>query len=166
MNSIFHRVSIRKYQQCAVPDKLLTLLLRAAMAAPSAGNQQPWEFCVVRNRETLDQLAACSPYAKPLLGAPLGIVILSREDGLRFPEYWEQDLGACTQNLLLEAEHLGLGAVWMGIAPLQDRMEKVSAVLGCKGLKPFALVAVGYPDPAFKQLKHDRYDPARVRYVD
>ena len=65
MNSIFHRVSIRKYQQCAVPDKLLTLLLRAAMAAPSAGNQQPWEFCVVRNREMLDQLAACSPYAKP-----------------------------------------------------------------------------------------------------
>ena len=85
---------------------------------------------------------------------------------MRFRVYWEQDLGACTQNLLLEAEHLGLGAVWMGIAPLQDRMEKVSAVLDCKGLKPFALVAVGYSDPAFKQPKHDRYDPARVRYVD
>ena len=147
MKEIFDRVSVRKYTVQPVEAEKVEKLLRAAMAAPSAGNQQPWEFCVVRNRETLDQLAACSPYAKPLLGAPLGIVILSREEGLRFPEYWEQDLGACTQNLLLEAEHLGLGAV-------------------CKGLKPFALVAVGYPDPAFKQPKHDRYDPARVRYVD
>ena len=166
MKEIFDRVSVRKYAVQPIEAEKVEKLLRAAMAAPSAGNQQPWEFCVVRNRETLDQLAACSPYAKPLLGAPLGIVILSREEGLRFPEYWEQDLGACTQNLLLEAEHLGLGAVWMGIAPLQDSMEKVSALLDCKGLKPFALVAVGYPDPAFKQPKHDRYDPARVRYVD
>ena len=150
MKEIFDRVSVRKYTVQPVEAEKVEKLLRAAMAAPSAGNQQPWEFCIVRNRETLDQLAACSPYAKPLLGAPLGIVILSREEGLRFPEYWE----------------LGLGAVWMGIAPLQDRMEKVSALLDCKGLKPFALVAVGYPDPAFKQPKHDRYDPARVRYVD
>ena len=80
---------------------------------------------------------------------------------LRFPEYWEQDLGASTQNLLLEAEHLGLGAVWMGIAPLPERMEGVKRVLELGDeYKAFALVAVGYP--AERQPKHDRYDPARV----
>ena len=72
MKEIFDRVSVRKYTVQPVEAEKVEKLLRAAMAAPSAGNQQPWEFCVVRNRETLDQLAACSPYAKPLLGAPLG----------------------------------------------------------------------------------------------
>ena len=161
MKEIFDRVSVRKYENRPVEPEKIEMLLRAAMAAPSAGNQQPWAFCVVRDRAVMDALAATSPYAKPLLGAPLCIAVLCRQNGLRFPEYWEQDLGACTQNLLLEAEHLGLGAVWMGIAPLPERMEGVKRVLQLGDAhKAFALVAVGYP--VERQPRHDRYDPARV----
>lgn len=163
MKEIFSRVTVRKYQEKPVETEKLERLLRAAMAAPSAGNQQPWQFVVVRDRALLDQLAQASPYAKPLLGAPAGIVVLSRTQGLRFPDYWQQDLGASTQNLLLEAEHLGLGAVWMGIAPLEDRMEAVKKTLGLgEDVQAFALVAVGYPQE--KAAPHDRYDPSRVQW--
>ena len=145
MKEIFDRVSVRKYQDRLVEPEKIDKLLRAAMAAPSAGNQQPWAFCVVRDRAVMDALAGTSPYAKPVLGAPLCIAVL------------------CTQNLLLEAEHLGLGAVWMGIAPLPERMEGVGRVLELsEEYKAFALVAVGYP--AERQPRHDRYDPARVQW--
>ena len=163
MKEILERVSVRKYEARPVEREKLEALLRAAMAAPSAGNQQPWEFAVVQDRALLDRLAGASPYAKPLLAAPAGIAVLSRTQGLRFPEYWQQDLGACTQNLLLEAEHQGLGAVWMGIAPLEERMRAVAEILGLgEGLRAFALVAVGYP--AEKAAPHDRFDPSRVQW--
>ena len=117
----------------------------------------------MQDRALLDRLAGASPYAKPLLAAPAGIAVLSRTQGLRFPEYWQQDLGACTQILLLEAEHQGLGAVWMGIAPLEVRMRAVAEILGLgEGLQAFALVAVGYP--AEKAAPHDRFDPSRVQW--
>ena len=156
MKEILERVSVRKYEARPVEREKLEALLRAAMAAPSAGNQQPWEFVVVQERALLDRLA----YG---LAAPAGIAVLSRTQGLRFPEYWQQDLGACTQNLLLEAEHQGLGAVWMGIAPLEERMRAVAEILGLgEGLQAFALVAVGYP--AEKAAPHDRFDPSRVQW--
>lgn len=164
MKEIFERVSVRKYTQQPVETEKIERLLRAAMAAPSAGNQQPWTFCVVRDRALLDELAQASPYAKPLLGAPVGIAVLSKKEGLRFPEYWQQDLGACTQNLLLEAEYLGLGAVWMGIAPLPERMKAVGEILGTNDTaQPFALIAVGYP--AEKAAPHDRWDETRVKWM-
>ena len=93
MKEILERVSVRKYEARPVEREKLEALLRAAMAAPSAGNQQPWEFAVVQDRALLDRLAGASPYAKPLLAAPAGIAVLSRTQGLRFPEYWQQDLG-------------------------------------------------------------------------
>mgnify|MGYP001036725412 CR=1 FL=1 len=164
MKEIFQRVSVRKFTAQEVEADKVELLLRAAMAAPSAGNQQPWTFCVVRDRALLDRLSEASPYAKPLLGAPLCIAVTGLGHGLRFPEYWQQDLGACTQNLLLEAEHLGLGAVWMGIAPLEERMQAVRGVLGLEEeSKPFCLIAVGYP--AERAAGHDRYDPSRVKMM-
>ena len=147
MKEILERVSVRKYEARPVEREKLEALLRAAMAAPSAGNQQPWEFAVVQERALLDRLAGASPYAKPLLAAPAGIAVLSRTQGLRFPEYWQQDLGA----------------VWMGIAPLEERMRAVAEILGLgEGLQAFALVAVGYP--AEKAAPHDRFDPSRVQW--
>ena len=164
MREIFQRVSVRKFTDQEVEAEKVELLLRAAMAAPSAGNQQPWTFCVVRDPELLARLSEVSPYAGPIRGAKVGIAVMGLGQGLRFPEYWEQDLGACTQNLLLEAEHLGLGAVWMGIAPLKDRMGAVRGALGLgEDVKPFCLVAVGYP--AERPARHDRYDPSRVKMM-
>ena len=128
MKEIFHRTSIRKYEKRKVEEDKIKRLLRAAMAAPSAGNQQPWEFYVVTARGKLEQLSQCSPYARMLKEAPLGIVVCCQKD-CRLPDYAQIDCSAAVENLLLEADFLGLGAVWLGIAPLEDRMKAVGEVL-------------------------------------
>lgn len=163
MDSIFHRTSIRKFTDQEVEPEKVEMLMRAAMAAPSAGNQQPWSFYVVTNRETIEKLSGCSPYAGCAKGAPM--VIAGCYGGtLRFPEYAQIDMSACTENLLLEADILGLGTVWLGIAPLQERMEAVKTVLELlEGIECFALIACGYP--AEEKVQQDRYDERRVRWV-
>ena len=161
---VFKRVSVRKFKSDPVPDTLIETLLRAAMAAPSAGNQQPWEFFAVTDPEKIRELAACSPYASCAAGAPLVVVPCYRTEGLRFPEYDVIDLSNATQNLLLEAAQQGLGAVWLAVAPDQARMRNVAAALGtAPGLRPFALVPVGYA--AEDKTQPDRFDPARVHYI-
>ena len=163
MNSIFHRVSIRKYQTKVVEQKKIEQLLRAAMAAPSACNQQPWEFYVVTNKEVIQQLAAASPYAGCAAGASVVFVPCFRHEGIA-PEYFNIDLSAAVENLLLEADAQGLGAVWMGISPSEERMDSVRKVLNIPSeLSPFALVPCGYP--AEERPQQDRYEESRVHYV-
>ncbi|MDO4337111.1 MAG: nitroreductase family protein [Eubacteriales bacterium] len=163
MDAIFHRTSIRKFTEQAVEDSKVKMLLRAAMAAPSAQNQQPWEMYVVKNRNTLNELAECSPYAGMLRRAPLGIVMCCRKD-CRSPEYAQIDCSAATENLLLEADTLGLGAVWIGIAPREERMAAAKKVLGLpEHLYAFCFIACGYPAEQKKQ--QDRYDETRIHYV-
>ena len=165
MNSIFKRVSIRKYEEKAVEAEKIELLLKAAMAAPSACNQQPWEFYVVRNKEMIEKLSHTSPYTKLCVGAPLVLVPCYREEGLRCAQFKEIDLSASVENILLEATELGLGAVWMGVAPIEQLIASVKETLGVKeGLSPFCLIAVGYP--AEERPQQDRYDVNRVHYVD
>ena len=164
-NPIFRRVSVRKFLPDPVPESKVEKLLRAAMAAPSAGNQQPWEFFVVTDAAKIRELAGCSPYSSCAANAPLLVVPCARTQGLRFPEYNYIDLANATENLLLEATHLGLGAVWLACAPDPGRMSRVAAVLGTnETLLPFALVPVGLP--AETKAWTDRYDPDRVHRVD
>lgn len=164
MDSIFHRVSIRKYQERPVEREKIDRLLRAAFAAPSAANQQPWEFYVVTRRETLDALADSSPYAGCLRGAPLAIVPCCRTDCL-LPQFAPIDLSIATEHIWLEADALGLGAVWLGVAPERERMDAVGKILGLpEGLEAFAVVAVGYPAEARSQ--EDRYRPERIHSID
>ena len=164
MKEIFHRTSIRKYEKRQVEKENIELLLRAAMAAPSAGNQQPWEFYVVTDGDKLTALSECSPYAGMLNDAPLGIVVCCQK-GCRLPNYAQIDCSAAVENLLLEADSLGLGAVWLGIAPLEDRMEAVGKVLGIgEDLYVFSMIACGYP--AEEKEQQDRYDETRVHYVE
>ncbi len=163
MNSIFHRTSIRAFEGKEVEMEKITQLLKAAMAAPSAGNQQPWEFFVVKDPQIKAGLAASSPYAGCAAGAPIVIVPCCRAEAV-FPECVPLDLSAATENILLEADELGLGAVWLGIAPLEDRMNAVKKVLGLPdSLVPFALIPVGYPKTVRPQ--QDRYDESRVHIV-
>lgn len=163
MNSIFHRISVRKYQNRDVEQEKIELMLKAAMAAPSACNQQPWEFYVVRDKDVILQLSKASPYATCAKKAPVVFVPCFRSEG-RAPEYFNIDMSAAVENLLLEADALGLGAVWMGISPDQGRMEAVAKVLNLpEELQAFALVPCGYP--AEERPQEDRYDPARVHYV-
>lgn len=164
MSSIFHRVSIRKYTAQPVEKDKIERLLRAAMAAPSACNQQPWEFYVVTAPEMIARLTACSPYAKPCAGAPVVFVPCWRRD-TPVPAYAQIDMSAAVENLLLQADEEGLGAVWMGIAPQEARMADVARALDLPDtLLPFALVSCGYP--AESRPQQDRYDPARVHWVE
>ncbi len=163
MNTIFHRTSIRKYTDQSVEKEKIEQLLRAAMAAPSAGNQQPWEFYVVADKELLCALADCSPYANPLRDAPLGIVVCCRSD-CRMPEYAQIDCSAAIENLLLEADSIGLGAVWLGIAPLTERMEAAGKVLKLpENQYVFSYVACGYPSE--NKVQQERYMEERVHYL-
>lgn len=165
MDVIFNRRSIRRYKKQAVEQEKIDKLLRAAMQAPSAANQQPWEFIVVQNQDTLDKLAGISAYSKMVADAPLALVLLGNEDRMRLHSYWEQDMAAATQNILLEAVHLGLGGVWLGVAPTEDRMELISDIFGLKSkLKPFCVISIGYPEEGYENKFVDRFDPGRVHY--
>lgn len=162
-SGIFHRVSIRKYEDKELEEELVTMLLKAAMAAPSACNQQPWEYYVVTDKKKIEELSQASPYAKVAAGAPLVFVPCYRKTGVA-PDYFEIDMSASVENLLIEADELGLGAVWMGIAPGKERMEAVRRVLDIPtSLEPFALVPCGYPAESRKQ--EDRFEIERVHFV-
>jgi nitroreductase len=163
MKEIFTRTSIRRFTAEPVSAEAIKKLLEAGMQAPSAGNQQPWEFIVVEDAALRASLAATSPYAKPLIQAPLGIVLLLDSSNLRWPECWQQDLSASTQNILLEAVHLGLGAVWLAIADFPDRMAATKALLNLpEHLSVFALLAIGHPGEEKEAVS--RYQEAKVHY--
>ncbi len=164
MNAIFRRVSIRQYESTPVEPEKIDAILRAAMAAPSAGDQRPWEFFVVTDKNMIKKLAACSPYAGCAACAPVVIVPCYRTNGLRFPAFDQIDTSIATQNILLEITEQGLGGVWLAVAPVAERMEKVDALLGIgEKLHAFALVPFGYP--AQNHPQEDRYDEARVHRI-
>ncbi len=165
MNEIFNRRSIRKYKNEPVEKEKIDRLLRAAMQAPSARNQQPWEFIVIDDRETLVELSNVSPYAKMLETAPLAIVLLANEEIMTVPDKWQQDMGAANQNLLLEAVSLDLGAVWLGIAPDVDRVEFIKQLfnLPCN-IKAFSIVSIGYPEEGQANKFTDRFNSSVVKY--
>jgi nitroreductase len=164
MEAIFNRRSIRTYEDKPVEKEKIEKLLRAAMQAPSAANQQPWEFIVVEDKENLKKLSNASPYSKMVANSAVTIVLLSRKEGVAFPPCIPQDMGAAAENLLLEAVQLELGAVWIGIAPVQERMNYITDMFGLpEGIEPFALIPVGYPD-GHKNEFIDRFDATRVHY--
>jgi len=162
LESIFTRRSVRRFSSEAVPDAMVEELLRAAMAAPSAGNEQPWRFVAVTDRDVLSRLASVSPYASSLLSAPLAIVVYGDTRVQRFSGYWVQDCSAATQNLLLAANALGLGGVWLGMHPEREREDGIREICGGEeGMVPFCIVAVGRPEDTVPV--QDRYDPMYVR---
>ena len=163
MDSIYHRVSIRKYQNKPVETEKIQAILRAAMQAPSAANQQPWEFYVVTDREKLAALSQVSPYAGMTADALAAIVSAYRKD-CRIPAYAEIDLSIAMENLWLETDAQGLGGVWLGIAPIGERMEAVEKILDMpESIRAFAIFPFGYPAEERKQ--QDRFDERRIHYV-
>ncbi|MGB4587713.1 MAG: nitroreductase family protein [Clostridiaceae bacterium] len=165
MEAIFTRRSIRKYKNQPVEKEKIDKLLKAAMQAPSAGNQQPWEFIVVQERENLVRLSEASPYSKPVKDAPLAFVLLGNVERMKFPENWQQDMGAATENILLQAVELKLGAVCIGIAPSEDRENFVKKMYSLpENIKPFCIIAIGYPAEGQENKFIDRYDEKRVHY--
>ena len=164
MNPIFTRVSIRKYQDRPVEKEKTLAILRAAMQAPSATNQQPWEFYVVTNKEKLKALSEASPYAGMTKDAPVAIVAAYRKD-CRVPAYAQIDLSIAMENLWLETDAQGLGGVWLGIAPQEEKMKAVEAILNMPDtLRAFAIFPYGYP--AEERAQQDRFDESRIHYVE
>ncbi len=164
MDTIFTRVSIRKYRQEPVEKEKTLAILRAAMQAPSAANQQPWEFYVVTNREKLEALSNVSPYAKMTKDAPAAIVSVYRKNCL-IPEYAQIDLSIAMENLWLETVSQGLGGVWLGIAPVEARMRAVEEILALpEDLRAFAIFPYGYP--AEERTQQDRFEEDRIHYVE
>lgn len=163
MKTINKRRSIRSYKSTSVEDKKIEMILRAGMQAPSAGNQRPWEFIVVRDKAILEKLSAMSKYSKMIASAPVAIVLVADESRMIFKENWEQDMGACTQNILLEIVEQGLGGVWLGVAPLEERMTYVREALKIEKI-PFAIVPFGYSEKENEFV--DRFDEERISYID
>lgn len=169
LECILTRTSVRQYQ----PDRTISrdtveTLLRAAMSAPTAVNKQPWAFIALDDRAALDSLAQVLPYARMLTKAPLAIVTcgdLSKAiDGEDADKgFWIQDVSAATENLLLAAHAIGLGAVWTGVYPDAERVKDVQERLGLPAnVIPLAVVPVGYPTGP--QKPKEKWDPANVHF--
>jgi nitroreductase len=161
VQTIFARRSIRKYTGEPVGEGDVKALLEAAMAAPSASNRKPWQFVVVTERQTLDALAEAHPHGKMLFEAPLCISVCG--DLTERETYWVQDCSAATENLLLAVTSLGLGAVWLGVYPKDDRVVAVREILGLpETITPLNLVSIGHP--AEEREARTQYDEARVHH--
>ncbi len=160
---VYTRRSIRAYCEQEVEEAAVERVLRAAMAAPSAGNQQPWQFIVIRDREKREAIPAIHPYARMVLQAPVAILVCGDPDGKKYPQYWQQDCSAATQNLLLAARDQGLGTVWCGVYPDQTRIDGFRKLLAIPShILPFALVPLGWPGIIFQAV--ERFNPAVIHY--
>lgn len=163
MNSIYHRVSVRKYKELPVEKEKTEAMLRAAMQAPSAVNQQPWEFFVVTDRRKLEVLSLVSPYAGMTKHAPVAIVSAYRKD-CKVPSFAQIDMSIAMENLWLECDAQGLGGVWLGIAPVEERMRAVEEILEMpEPLRAFAIFPYGYPDE--ERAQQNRFDEERIHYI-
>ena len=155
------RRSVRAYTPEAVTDTELDVVLRAAMAAPSAGNERPWRFVVVRDRTILGRLAKATPFARPLADAPVGLVVCADRTKLKYPGFWPIDCSAAIENLLLAAHATGMGGVWIGVHPMAPFEWAVRRVLETpRRGTPVAMIALGHPAQAPPRV--DRYDAGFV----
>jgi nitroreductase len=162
LEAIHSRRSIRKFLDQPVSEELIEKLLAAAMQAPSARNQQPWQFLVIDQRPLLVKIPEFMPNAAMVAGARLAILVCG-DLGLEKSEgYWVVDCAAAVENLLLAAHALGLGAVWCGVYPREARMEGLGRLVGLpQQVIAHSLVVLGHPGE--QASPQDRYRPERVR---
>jgi len=165
LDNILARTSIRSYQDRPVEQDKIEKLLRAGMAAPSAVDKRPWHFVVVTDKEVLNGLAEANPNAGMAARAPLAIVVCGDKTKAltRVPDYWVQDVAAATENILLAAQGMDLGAVWTGTYPVTERVEKVAKVVNLpEHIIPFCTIVIGYPERP--QVPKDKWDEGNISY--
>jgi len=167
LDCIMTRTSVRSYTSEKVDAETVEKLMKAAMAAPCSKNRQLWEFVVVDDRKVLDTLAAGLRYATMLTEAPLAIVVCEdtfyEENGEKvFNQCWQQNTSAATENILLAAHAMGLGAVWTA-AYDEERQTVVREALGITGsIMPLCVIALGWPD--VQKAPKDKWKPEKVHY--
>lgn len=165
-DNIISRTSVRSYTDQPIEQEKIELLLRAAMAAPSACNKQPWHFVVINDRKMLDKIPSFSPYTSMVREAPLAIVVCGdldkALDGWE-QDFWIQDCAAATENILLMAQGLGLGTVWTALYPTKDRYQGMQQLLGLpNGIIPLNTIVIGYPNGETKPK--DKWKEEKVSY--
>jgi len=158
---IHTRRSIRKFEKRAVGDDLIKQVLEAGMMAPSAGNQQPWQFLVITDQALLDRIPDVHPYAGMAPEAAFAVLVCGDLTLEKLRGFWVQDCSAAVQNMLLAAHALGLGGVWTGIYPNEDRVNGFRRLFRLpEHVVPLALLPFG--SPAQTSGKVDRFKPERV----
>ncbi len=164
--TILSRTSVRAYTDQKVEKDKIEKLLRAAMAAPTAVNKQPWHFVVIEDKHVLEQIAEEIPTAKMAARAPLAITVCGDMKKALDGEgrgFWVQDASAATENLLLAAHAMGLGAVWTSVYPIKDKVEATRALLKLpETIVPLGTIVIGYPKET-PQPK-DKWKPENVSY--
>ncbi len=165
LDNILARTSIRSYQDRPVEQDKIEKMLRAGMAAPSAVDRRPWHFIVVTDKQVLQGLAEANPNAGMAARAPLAIVVCGDKTKAltRVPDYWVQDVAAATENILLAAHGMGLGAVWTGTYPNEERVKGVTRVLNLpEHIVPFCTIVIGYPEKP--QAPKDKWNEDNISY--
>lgn len=163
LDAIKTRRSIRKFKPQLISREIIKELLEAAMFAPSAGNEQPWQFVVLDDRKILDEVPKICSTASMCRQSTTAVLVCGDATLEKYPGFWVQDCSAAVENLLLAAHASGLGAVWVGVYPLNDRVEAFRRLLVLPPeITPFALVALGYPDEA--PAAPERYREEKVHY--
>ena len=165
LRPILERRSCRSYTDRQVSDEIIQTLLRAGMVAPSARNSQPWEFLVLRDATLKAAVSAVGTYWGMLKDAPLGIVVLAnlKDYSATHRDYFVQDCAAATENILLAAHAMGLGGVWLGLYPNEERIKGVTALCGLPDeVIPVTLVSIGYP--AKMPHPHTTFHEDKVHY--
>ncbi|HHW71027.1 MAG TPA: nitroreductase family protein [Clostridiales bacterium] len=158
LDIFYRRRSIRKFKQGVnISDEQMDIILKAAMAAPSANNRQPWYFIVVDDRDKMLEITKHHPYSNMLHTASACIVVV----GDTSTDYWVQDCSAATENMLLAIANIDLGGVWLGIYPRKERVDALREIFNIpEHMTPLCVVAVGVPDE--KKERVDRFDPNRI----
>ena len=161
LETIATRRSIRRYTPEGVSDSDVTTILDAAMASPSAGNEAPWHFIVLRERGSMESIMRVHPYSRMLIHAPVAIIVCADLSLERHEGFWVQDCSAATMSMLLAAHALGLGAVWLGVHPDAGREAGVREAFELpEGIVPLSIVSIGHPDET--KPPSERYDEGRV----
>ncbi|MCU0846815.1 MAG: nitroreductase family protein [Spirochaetes bacterium] len=146
MEAIYIRRSIRKYSPGPVSEEDLGEIIRAGMNAPSAGNEQPWHFVVIDRRDILDRIPEVHPYSGMIREAPVAVLVCCDLDRVRHEGFWIQDCSAATENMLLEIADRGLGSVWLGVYPREDRVRGLRKIFSLpENIVPFSLLPIGLP---------------------
>jgi len=160
--AIVTRRSIRKYTGDPISAETLDKLLEAGMCAPSAGNERPWHFIIVSERDTLDEIPLIHPYARMIKEAQVAILVCGDISLELYDGYWVQDCAAAVENILIAANSMGLGAVWLGIYPVEERVIGFRKLFGIPAnVYPFAVIPLGVPGET--KPFANRFDKTRVR---
>jgi nitroreductase len=161
MTALYSRRSIRLYTSKQIPSNLVQDILRAAMCAPSAGNERPWHFIVLTDRTLLDEIPKFHPYAAMVKHANTAILVCGDVALEKYKGYWSLDCAAATQNILLAAHAKGFGAVWCGVYPSEDRVINFKKLFNLpESIIPFSLIPLGFPDERKQTV--ERFDASRI----